>query len=979
MDDKRIKLEDILASRFDLKKFKLFCIQYFNNDRPELKLGKECEIIWKEYEEYIKSFVHIGTYEDPEGFKLAVLAVKIKRTPDVERTRSMERNYVAKFLKINNYDAGLVAFYSEDTDDRNWKLSFVRLDYEFTAKSVKLELIPARRYSYLAGESEPNHTARIQLLPIFQDDRKSPLLDEIEDAFSVEKVTRYFFDQYKDKYIKLKEYLEGDEAFISESDKLGIQAFKFSEQFAKKLMGQLVFLYFLQKKGWLGVEPGREWGSGDRRFIRHLFDSCIKTTDKNFFNNYLEPLFYEALNKKRKDYYFERFDCMIPFLNCGLFEPLEGYNWNDVDFSIPNDVFSNEEYKGKDADGILDIFDSCNFTISEAEPLEKEVAVDPEMLGSIFENLLGVKDRKSKGAFYTPREIVHYMCQEGLINYLVNKVGVPYDDMKEFILYGELIRDADNRRGINDEDLTIKQTIFNNIVEIDNALKSVRIADPAVGSGAFPLGMLSEIIRARNNITGYIIRKNREESHENRYDEKFIRKWRSSYKMKLETIKNNIFAMDIEPSAIDITKLRLWLSVVVDQEINDETPEPHPLPNLDWNIMVGNSLVDEYESIKLKEFKGKDGFDIVIGNPPYVDYRKIDSITKKGLHDFETYRATKNASLYVYFIEKGYDILNPNGTQVFINPCQYLSADSGFGLRKLMISKRAIKKIVDLSNVRVFDSASTYTCINVFSKRTENMAIEVFSPQNLKILETNAHTLDYDSIGQEDNYVILLNPNPVVTRVDMVATKLKNFAHVFCGTSMTGFRKFVISKDEYDKTGSREYAPLLESSDIQKFRYNLKSYAKRSIFHEKVQDVFDNNDNLFLARMTNRVRVCRAKRGFFAGKVNCITDIELDIDYLTAVLNSSLIDYYYNTKNESKHLRGGYLGFDIPSVESIPIPRGDREAEMKLSALAKAVYENMGDDEYVEELQDKIDETVYRLYDLSPEEIETVEENKAAN
>lgn len=259
-----------------------------------------------------------------------------------------------------------------------------------------------------------------------------------------------------------------------------------------------------------------------------------------------------------------------------------------MEFSIPNELFSNVEEKGREADGILDIFDRFNFTINEDEPLEKEVAVDPEMLGKIFENLLDVSDRKSKGAYYTPREIVHYMCQESLINYLVNEAEVPYEDMKEFILYGEIIRDADNRKDVGyGKEFTIRQTIYDNIVAIDNALENVRIADPAVGSGAFPLGILNEIVKARNNITEYIIRKDKEGYFGERYGEEFIRKWRDPYKYKRKTIKNSIFAVDIEPSAVDIAKLRLWLSVVVEQEINEDNPEPHTLPNLDMNIKVG--------------------------------------------------------------------------------------------------------------------------------------------------------------------------------------------------------------------------------------------------------------------------------------------------------------------------------------------------------------------------------------------------------
>lgn len=655
-------LQETFEKQFDIERFKKFTREFFNE--PQMLPESKRTGIWKEYLNHINSYNLIAKYTDSDNNNLIVLTVELKRDGSIDRARSMQRNFISKVLDENQLEAAIVAFYTEN--DPSWRLSLVRLDYSFKETGISLDLTPARRYSYLLGENEPNNTAQAQLLPIFEDDRHNPTLDEIEAAFSVEKVTKDFYSLYEQQYFKLKKFLDEDPDFIAESKKLGFQVAKFSEQFAKKLMGQLAFLYFLQKKGWLGVRIMPEdhtlseaeyrkiytaqdqahknvldkvfkitkdkirklsasalfsiddheagllsdcfiktdydmpWGSGNKTFIREIFDFCTQNTTRNFFDDYLEPFFYEALNTKRKNQYFKTFNCKIPFLNGGLFEPLEGYHWRDIDFKIPNELFSNKAQKGREADGILDIFDRFNFTINEDEPLEKEVAVDPEMLGKIFENLLDVSDRKSKGAFYTPREIVHYMCQESLVNYLVNEVQVPYEDIKEFILYGELIRDADSRSQVGfGRDFTIKQSIYDNIVKIDEALKNVKVADPAVGSGAFPLGMLNEIVRARNNITEYIIRKDKEGFFNRKFGEEFIRNWRAPYKMKWDTIKNSIFAVDIEPSAVDIAKLRLWLSVVVEQEINAENPEPHPLPNLDMNIHVGNSLIDEYEGIKL--------------------------------------------------------------------------------------------------------------------------------------------------------------------------------------------------------------------------------------------------------------------------------------------------------------------------------------------------------------------------------------------
>lgn len=298
------------------------------------------------------------------------------------------------------------------------------------------------------------------------------------------------------------------------------------------------------------------------------------------------------MNEKRENQYFPLFNCKIPFLNGGLFEPLNNYRWSSAHFEIPNNLFSND-----DKDGILDFLDLYNFTIDEEEPLEKDVAVDPEMLGKIFENLLEVDDRKSKGAFYTPREIVYYMCQESLANYLVNKVNVNYDEIINFIKYGDIISQYDWELSINgNTEFEIGKSVYDNIIEIDNALINVKVADPAVGSGAFPLGILTEIVKLRTNIQIYIMIQNELGTIDlnSLYGTDHLET--DIYKMKLQTIENCIYAVDLEPSAVDIAKLRLWLSLIVDYPNENE---PKPLPNLDCKIMQGNSLIDEFEGVPL--------------------------------------------------------------------------------------------------------------------------------------------------------------------------------------------------------------------------------------------------------------------------------------------------------------------------------------------------------------------------------------------
>lgn len=987
-------LKETFEKRFDIECFKKFTREFFNE--PEMLKEIRYTGIWKEYADHIKAYYTVAKYIDNEDNNLIVMAVELKRNTSIDRARSMQRNFISKVLDDNSMEAAIVAFYTED--EPSWRLSFVRLDYSFTEKGINLDLTPSRRYSYLVGENEPNHTAQEQLLPLFEDDKHNPIVDEIENAFSVEKVTKDFFNQYKEKYLDIKEYLEQDESFISETKKLGFEVDKFAEQFAKKLMGQLAFLYFLQKKGWLGVrimpashaitidsfkkiyneqdnihksvlekvfkntedenmklssrelfmideheaellsdcfistEYDMPWGSGNRRFIREIFDFCKENTNKNFFDDYLEPFFYDALNKKRKNQYFKRFNCKIPFLNGGLFEPLEGYHWRNVNFKIPNELFSNKNEKGREADGILDIFDRFNFTMNEDEPLEKEVAVDPEMLGKIFENLLDVSDRKSKGAFYTPREIVHYMCQESLVNYLVNEVNVPYGDIKEFILYGELIRDADSRKNVGySKQFTIKQSIFDNIVNIDDALKNVKVADPAVGSGAFPLGMLNEIVRVRNNITEYIIRKDKEGLFGKEYGEEFIRKWRSPYKMKWDTIKNSIFAVDIEPSAVDIAKLRLWLSVVVEQEINDENIEPHPLPNLDMNIHVGNSLIDEYEGIKLfdesilikndnkkgekvggvseqlrlffdsdeilkemfdkqsqyfdeaneknkrdlkekidelreqlivyklresgnkealdkynaikhqkskpyfiwelefaKVFQEKGGFDIVIGNPPYVKVQNLsDSIVKYFKKTFDS--ATGKFDLYVVFIEKSFNIINSNGIVSFIHPHRFINADYGKGIRKYLYKNGGIKRFINFGVGQVFDTATTYT--GIFFYNLNNEYIQYAESDDINLYDTEFKIKKYSSLG--DTWIFNNEEYDLLDKIIVHKDTIKNiFKGVYQGLITVGdnifilegeinsngyFKGFSKSIGEFVKIEKQLMKPLLKGEHIRRY------------------------------------------------------------------------------------------------------------------------------------------------------------------
>ncbi len=686
IEQKKNTFEETLSKAYDHERYLGFLGELLTNIHwvaPEKEVKP-----YNTFSAAIANYRHLGNYTGDDGNKVALFSVCLINDKNLSNARSMQRSFVKSLLESSNCAGALVAFYTEGELDK-WRLSLVRMDYEFSKGKISEKLTPAKRYSYLVGDKEPCHTAMERLFPIFASDERNPSLDELEEAFSVEAVTDEFFRQYRDKYLDLKEYLDSNASFVAEAKSRGFD----SEQFAKKLMGQIVFLYFIQKKGWLGVNAfpatlkereykdafyhrgqkpkelmpyvykpmgngmyrmdyaafrtlspedestlstlvkGDNWGDGPKDFMRKIFEGCVEV-DKNFFDDYLEPLFYTGLNQNRgENAFFPPLHRRIPFLNGGLFEEMEGYDWQNNDFCIPNEIFSNVDAKGRDADGILDIFDRFNFTMAEDEPMEREVAIDPEMLGKVFENLLDVSDRKSKGAFYTPREIVHYMCQESLISYLSGKTGISDDDIRKFVLYGEYFRDEDIRKTLRvdnetgkildgdekyssshkyhmefdkEKDLEIPESILsyknnvNRLQELDDLLANVKVVDPAVGSGAFPLGMITEIVKARETVTTYMT------IEMNPRQRLSFRSGRNAYWMKRQTIKNSIYGCDIEASATDIAKLRLWLSLVIDNFVMDQENEelgystkPRELPNLDCNIICGNSLMDEFCGIPL--------------------------------------------------------------------------------------------------------------------------------------------------------------------------------------------------------------------------------------------------------------------------------------------------------------------------------------------------------------------------------------------
>ncbi|GAB5492424.1 MAG: hypothetical protein Phog2KO_26390 [Phototrophicaceae bacterium] len=795
-------IKETFEQAFEEERYGKFITELFNGqiDRNKQSTWAGSHIP-NAFKEQVNHYKRLGTYTDPNGDLVDLLIVYLKKEQNLDRARTMQRNFIAHHLNNRSADNAIVAFVVKDAPE-HWRFSFVRRDVQVILDGGKLKqetiLSPVRRYSFLVGVDEGTHTAQQQIIPILQNTSTDPSLEALEKAFNIETVTKEFFDDYKGLFLDLNDELDSlvkNNADIkAEFEKNDIEV----SNFAKKLLGQIVFLYFLQKKGWMGVPKGGKWGDGDRNFLSNLFDAG---TYKNYFMDILEPLFYKALAEDRtqKDNVYDvtsELTVKIPFLNGGLFEPMNGYKWENKIVSI-----SNERFKE-----IFEVFNRYNFTVREDEPLEKEVAVDPEMLGKVFENLLEVNDRKSKGAFYTPREIVHYMCQESLINYLdtrvnrqlrsfleednpkptlfemppietkqptlsevVHKRTISREDIATFICSGEFAvqNDIAKEAGTQSYDYVMPETIRSHAQKLDEALADIKICDPAIGSGAFPVGMMQEIIKAREVLTTYI------------GDDK----GRKLYNFKRQAIEHSIYGVDIDAGAIDIAKLRLWLSLVVDE---DNYQDIQPLPNLDYKIVCGNALLsvqkdlfnlekfqklealktdyfnqtdatkkreqrteidaiigeltDDYSNFDIQiyfseVFHGNKGFDIVIGNPPYLESRSPEFLddVKDALQKAVKERWKKDAKfiargadLLIYFFESGIFNIHAEGQVVLITQNSWLDTEYGNKFQNFLLEHTYVEAIID-SDYKYFnskDGPNINTVISIFKgKKKTNQKI----------------------------------------------------------------------------------------------------------------------------------------------------------------------------------------------------------------------------------------------------------------
>jgi len=1048
MDKNQAKtiIKDTFESRFDKLKFKRFIINLLNIKSsmitdPGVKFN--INQIPNTYHPFIDSFEKIAEYKFDKD-KIDILSIKLKKETSIERARTMQRNFVAWYLKGGCdgefKDSALAAFISPDEND--WRFSLVKMDYSLGEDKngrpkISEKLTPAKRWSFLVGANEKSHTAQSQLIDIVAIDDKDITLDQLEEAFDVEKVTKEFFKKYRELFLKTKEALDKillkDARVKSDFESKNISTVDFS----KKLLGQIVFLYFLQKKGWFGVARDADWGTGPKNFLQELFRGKHGKY-KNFFNDILEPLFYNALriDRSANDDYHDKFNCKIPFLNGGLFDPIGEYSWVHTDINLPNELFSNDELtkEGDKGTGILDIFDRYNFTVKEDEPLEKEVAVDPEMLGKVFENLLEVKDRKSKGTYYTPREIVHYMCQQSLINYLATELEgrVSEDDIELLFKYGEQF-------GGNNAELVdnlggdgIPESIIENAELIDNKLYGIKVCDPAVGSGAFLVGIMTEIVRIRNILSNYINDSNI-----------------TIYNFKRDCIENCLYGVDIDPGAVEIAKLRLWLSLVVDEE---DIKKIKPLPNLDYKIVCGNSLMSieknlfnqelfsELESLKkkffdevnsnekkkLKEkinemiikitdghkefdfevffsevFHNKGGFDVVIANPPYIDSETMVRFMPR-LRDniIKNYKTAKgNWDLYIPFWEISFNLINNKGNAVLITPNKWLAINYGKVLRKLL--SPYISKVGNCDQVEVFKAGNSPVIVFVNKYFTERDVEIDFFDTNYNIGES--FLIKHD-IFYRDQWGFILSKN-----FELPLKIMKNQQNVGCYYYVENpftvseayeVKEILIDLKSLENFDKLKYFKFVNTGTIEKY-YFLWSLKKTTYLKKKFKIPVINKD-LFQKKFPKRFAQMSVPKIIISGirHFECAFDPEGDIvagkstiilrnkneegmEVILALLNSRLMSFYIKEVFNVLGINGG-INFTAELIKNLPLPMINNQSKKILSSIVSKMLKIIQNKDWIkdfklqtkiEEYKYQIDQIIYKLYSLNEKEIKIIEES----
>ena len=926
------------------------------------------------------------------------------------------------------------------------------------------------------------------------------------EAFDVEKLTKQFFKGYKALFDRVQQTIKEHNAhsYFESQDRL--------HQFSQRFLGRIMFLYFLQKKEFL---------AGDRFFLTTQYRRLkLDAEDTDYYIEVLEPLFFETLNKYRPD--MRSTWGKIPYLNGGLFDRDYGKNVKDAvgletpaRIEIPNSLFDPGE-----SNSVLNFFNSYNFTVAENVEGDEDVAVDPEMLGKVFENMLEVEERGKSGTFYTPRGIVHFMCTEVLARYLSDETGMDLQTVKKIVEFN-----SEQPASYFKELISPQQAR-----KLKLALQSLKCLDPAVGSAAFPMGMMQVILAAYQSIA-------------EREGNPIKRGSLAMSRLKRNIIANNLYGVDIKPEAIEIAKLRMWLSLVVDIPDIDDV---EPLPNLEYKLMCGDSLIStingevlipdpvtnkdavqlqlevtpiqqaiqpllklqqqyfdaqanersqlrkqileaeanvfkvainekrnfwESEQVKLDKtiskkgkltkntekkkaaiaaqiseldklltdvenskrslsffqyylhfrdvFEVKGGFDIVIGNPPYVRQEQIKELKPALKEEYECY--TGIADLYVYFFEKGYRLLKSGGALTYISSNKYFRSGYGEKLRQYLGEQATVQHLIDFGDASVFEAIAYPSIIQVSKAKPEDHQTRVLNWDKEQPLSEFANVFKTQSFHVAQKQLTSdgwrLESPEVLRLLDKLRNAGKPLGEYVNGRLYRGIvtglnEAFVIDKETKDRlvsehsTSSEILKPFLRGRDVK--RWCIDSQDLYLIFTRQGTNIkhypaIEKHLLQFKTRLLKRLNVVRDGDDWFQipYAISYYLDFERPKILYPNICSKNEFtwdsnNYFINQKafmisGQSKSLVGVLNsnvvaclfdkllaklqnGFYEPSaiyMKQIPIPVVSKSNSFALESLVQKCLDAKGQN--VEDWEAEINDRVAHLYGLTAQEIKLIE------
>ncbi|ADG72616.1 Eco57I restriction-modification methylase domain-containing protein [Brachyspira murdochii] len=1031
--------------------------------------GEE-EIIEKN-KDFLNKIIWIGDLNINENEVIGVFEVYIKNTRLASRVKISR--ICSRILMSGSYGKGIFFILYEDNKN-NYRVSYVKHDKmgikgENGLIIMKDDYSNPKRYTFLLGEGIKVHTPASRITSdIFGS------VESIENAFSVEGVNKEFYKGVKEYFEKIHndiiKYFDKDE--------------NKAKEFALRFLGRVLFCWFLREKELI---PNEILNSGVFENLKYK---------KNYYSDVLEDLFFNVLNmdmekrkfsKERVIYNYEK---AIPFLNGGLFSKKED---DEAVKSIDDEIIK----------GLFEFFEMYNFTVDESAPFDVEISIDPEMLGRIFENLLAeinpeTKEsaRKETGSFYTPREIVDYMVMEAIKLYLYKKMP----DMEKNKI--DRIFDVDESVKYTDEE---RKGILKNIHDMI-------ILDPACGSGAFPLGILQRVFNVIDKLDpnheyykNYVIDKlpsGAKAEFKKLYDAK-----KFSYAYKLDILQSMIHGVDIQPIAIEVSKLRAFLSLVVDEkkEKKEHNLGIRTLPNLEFQFLCTNALIgvdfnikkgtfeysvlegiktmmknisemfyvasslEEKERVKIKfeEFRefvknsafidesikakilswcpfdnksaeffsplvqfGIDrDFDIVIGNPPYIQLQGMAKGLKEMYQNagYESFKST--GDIYQLFYEKCLGLLSDDGVASLITSNKWMRAGYGASTREYFYKNADVFRIIDLGAGR-FESATVDVNIIFYSKtkekhtRGERSFEGVTYSGSLKEIASAEFDAVVSEAGRE--WVIMSGLERSIFNKISRHKALKDWDIKINYGIKTGYNEaFIIDEEtkdrliKEDKKSAELIKPLLRGRDIKRYSYDfnnlylictfpalklnidkykaikkyLESFGKRlEQSGEKgcrkktnnkwfeTQDTisyykdFENNKIIY-PNMTKYLPFIYDENNFYVNQ-KCFFIIDNknnknNLKYLTGILNSKVSHFWIRWN--CPELQGGTRELSAIFFANIPIPEADSKTKNNITKLVDQIIILKKQDKDTTALEKQIDEIVYSLYGLSDEEVKVVE------